>query len=56
MILCAENISEVMVSSTKKRPGDSPLWTDMQKIKDIFLAGRRMQVGDGRMISFWQDA
>jgi hypothetical protein len=27
-----------------------------KKIKDIYLAGRRMQVRDGRMTSFWQDA
>jgi hypothetical protein len=46
--------SEVLVYSTQKnRLGDSPLGTDMQRIKDIYLAGRRMQVGDGRMTSFW---
>jgi hypothetical protein len=41
---------------SKKRPGDSPLWTDMQKIKGFYLAGRKMKVGDGKSTSFWQDA
>jgi hypothetical protein len=41
---------------SKNRHGDSPLWIDMQKVKDIYLCGRRMQVGDGKMTSFWCDA
>jgi hypothetical protein len=28
----------------------------MQKVKDIYLCGRRMQVGDGKMTSFYCDA
>jgi hypothetical protein len=41
---------------SKSRPGDSPLWSDMQKIKSLYLSGRRMKVGDGRLTSFWHDA
>jgi hypothetical protein len=29
---------------------------DMQKVKDLYLCGRRMQVGDGKLTSFWCDA
>jgi hypothetical protein len=41
---------------TKKKPGDSPLWSDMQQMKQIYLSGRRMKVGNGRNTSFWWDA
>jgi hypothetical protein len=40
---------------TRKRPGDSPLWTYMMQVKHIYLRGRRMQVGNGRNTSFWGD-
>jgi hypothetical protein len=41
---------------TKKKPGDSPLSTDMLHVKKIYLCGRRMKVGDGRDTSFWCDS
>jgi hypothetical protein len=41
---------------SKSRPGDSPLWEDMQKLRDIYLSVRRMQVGNGKLTSFWCDA
>jgi hypothetical protein len=28
----------------------------MQKVRDIYLSGKRMQVGDGKMTSFWHAA
>jgi hypothetical protein len=40
---------------TRKRHGDSPLWTDMLHVKQIYLCGRRMKVGNGRDTSFWCD-
>jgi hypothetical protein len=36
---------------TKKKPGDSPLWTDMLQVKQIYL-----NVGNGRDTSFWCDS
>jgi hypothetical protein len=30
---------------SKNRPGDSPLWSDMQKVKDLYLCGRRSKWG-----------
>jgi hypothetical protein len=41
---------------TKHRPGDSPLWADMLQVKEIYLCGRRMQVGSGTLTSFWRDS
>jgi hypothetical protein len=40
---------------TRKKPGDSPLWSDMQQVKHIYLSVRRMQVGNGTNTSFWCD-
>jgi hypothetical protein len=40
----------------KHRSGDSPLWSDLLHIRDIYLCGRRMTVGNGRITSFWRDA
>jgi hypothetical protein len=40
---------------SKRNLGDSPLWIDMQKVKSLYL-GRRMHVGDEKLISFWHDA
>jgi hypothetical protein len=33
------------VYRTKKKPGDSPLWSDMLQVKQIYSKGRRMKVG-----------
>jgi hypothetical protein len=44
------------ISYTRKKPGDSPLWSDMLQVKQIYLKGRRMKVGNGRDTSFWCDA
>jgi hypothetical protein len=40
----------------KNRPGDSPLWSDMLKVRDLYLCGRRMRVGNGLLTSFWGDS
>jgi hypothetical protein len=37
---------------TRHRRGDSPLWLDMLHIRDIYLCGRRMIVGNGCRTSF----
>jgi hypothetical protein len=41
---------------TQKRPGDSALWADMMTVRDIYLCGRRMRVGNGLLTSFWGDS
>jgi len=40
----------------KKKPGNSPVWNDLLKVKDLYLQGRIMVVGDGQGTDFWQDA
>jgi hypothetical protein len=45
-------LKDTCIFYSRKKPGDSPLWTDMQKVKNLYLSGRRMHVGDGKMTSF----
>jgi hypothetical protein len=40
----------------KKRPEDSSLWCDIMQVRNLYLCGRRMQVGNGRLTRFWCDA
>jgi hypothetical protein len=54
--MCKKYLRGSEIFYSKSRPGDSPMWTDMQKIKSLYLSGRRMKVGDGRLTSFWHDA
>jgi hypothetical protein len=35
---------------------DSALWSDMLHVKDLYLCGRKMQVGDGTRTHFWGDS
>jgi hypothetical protein len=35
---------------------DSALWSDMLHVKDLYLYGRKMQVGDGTRTHFWGDS
>lgn len=34
---------------------DSPCWADLLKIKQIYMRGRMMVVGDGKQTDFWHD-
>jgi hypothetical protein len=38
-----------------KNPKNSPLWNDLLKVRNIYLKGRSMVVGNGRSTSFWCD-
>jgi hypothetical protein len=44
------------VFSVKHKAHDSALWTDMLKVKDIYLSGRSMRVNNGERTHFWGDA
>jgi hypothetical protein len=37
------------------RLNDSPMWFDLLKVKDIYLQGRKMKIGNGESASFWFD-
>jgi hypothetical protein len=43
------------VFSARHRPHESPLWSDMLKVKDLYLSGRSMNVRNGRRTHFWGD-
>jgi hypothetical protein len=34
------------------RYNDSPIWSDLLKIRHIYLMGREFKIGDGKMVSF----
>jgi hypothetical protein len=35
--------------------GDSPVWTDLLKVKNIYLKGREVILKNGKRILFWTD-
>jgi hypothetical protein len=39
----------------KKKSYNSPMWNDLIKIKDLYLAGRIVKIGNGIDIDFWSD-
>jgi hypothetical protein len=44
-----------VVSNVQHRLGDSPIWTDLLKIKKIYLSGRVINVKNGRNTLLWTD-
>ena len=36
------------ISVVVHRPDDSPIWTDLLKIKELYLRGRVIQTADGK--------
>jgi hypothetical protein len=43
------------VGSVTHKIGDSPVWKDLLKVKNIYLKGRTVNVRNGRGTSFWTD-
>jgi hypothetical protein len=43
------------IVNLRDKPSNSPMWNDLIKIKDVYLAGRIMKIGDGRDIDFRRD-
>jgi hypothetical protein len=48
-------IKEHCVSQLKVKPTNSPVWNDLLKVREIYLQGRVMVVGNGKMTDFWRD-
>jgi hypothetical protein len=44
------------VFSVGHKQKDLALWTDMLHVKEIYLCGRKMQVGNGTRTHFWGDS
>lgn len=43
------------ISQIKHKQSDSPVLADLLKIREIYLAGRKDQIGNWRNIDFWSD-
>jgi hypothetical protein len=43
------------IANLKKKPTNSPVWNDLIGIKDLYLAGRIMKIGNGVDLDFWED-
>lgn len=43
------------VSSVKHKQTDSPMWSDLLKVKHIYLQGRKMKINNGKLTSIWKD-
>jgi len=43
------------IIEVKHKVSDSPMWSDLLKIKDIYLQGRGISVKNGGISRFWQD-
>jgi hypothetical protein len=43
------------VAQLKPKPYISPMWNDLLKVRDLYLRGRIMMVGDGNATDFWND-
>jgi hypothetical protein len=43
------------VSEVKHRIDHSPCWRDLLKIKDLYLASRKIMIGTGGLARFWKD-
>jgi hypothetical protein len=43
------------ISNLKCNPLNSPVWNNLIKIKELYLAGRKIIIGNGRDTDFWRD-
>lgn len=43
------------VSQIKHRPTDSPVWSDLLKVRDYYTQGRVLLIGNGKKSDFWRD-
>jgi hypothetical protein len=43
------------IVNLRKKPYNSPVWNDLIKMKDLYLAGRIVKIGNGIDTDFWCD-
>lgn len=48
-------VKQLSISQMKYKSSNSPAWNDLLKVKDIYLQGRVIKCGNGRMADFWED-
>lgn len=52
----AKYIKDGTVCSVSHRINDSPVWTNLLKVKHIYLQGRKLNVRNGKKASLWKDS
>lgn len=48
-------IKNKCLSQVKHKQSDPPVWTDLLKVRDVYLQGRLVIVRDGKNTDFWND-
>jgi hypothetical protein len=43
------------ISELHRKPRNSSVWNDLLKVKQLYLKGRIMIVGNGKRVDFWED-
>ena len=43
------------ISMLKKKQSNSPVWNDLLQVKDAYVHGRKMIVGNGNKTNLWKD-
>lgn len=54
-IIKARYFKNKTVSSIKTRVSDSPCWKSIMKVKELYMAGRRIMIGKGDLARVWKD-
>jgi hypothetical protein len=44
-----------LIHKVSHKLNDSPIWSDLLKVKDIYLQGREISIGNGNLVRFWLD-
>jgi hypothetical protein len=47
-------VMQSSITRLKYKPTNSSVWNNLLKVKDIYLKGRRIKVGNGRLAEFWE--
>jgi hypothetical protein len=45
-----------VVGNVSHKLGDSPVWTDLLKVKNIYLKGRKCEINNGESTLLWTDS
>ena len=45
-----------VIGTIKNRLDDSPVWSDLLKIRHVYLANRKITVNNGLSTLFWEDS
>lgn len=48
-------VKQQPIGQLKYNPGNSHIWNDLLKVKDLYLKGRSMLVKEGKETDFWND-